>query len=559
MSFPDFYEPSSPTPREPSPVDRLVDWVGGAGAWWASSFLFHMFLMIALTVAGSKYLVKEEVATAPTLEEADVPPQVSAEQPDDLERFEMSTTPMNPNELNPENLDKDPGPVVEEVKAVYYDDNPVFTEQQGAKEGGGRPNTGNEQQLGGLGGFSVSAPTPGIAIERGGGVGSGEGTGVNPGFGGAGVGFGTRGTGHRDAMVGGFGGTRKSERAVAAALLWLSRHQCADGRWSFHDYHKSCTDKTCQTLKEAQSHSDLAATAMGLLPFMAAGQTHNASGPYREPVFRGLEWIMRQQRSQGELMPPRRDANESEGHYSHALATIALCEAYGLTKDSTVRQHAERAVQYIQSAQHGEGGWRYSPGEDGDTSVTGWMVMALKSGQMAGLPVEPKTMDKARNFLKSVSRGGRSGLFCYKSSMPPNNRMTAAGLLCSQYLGIKRHEPQMLEGIGHLMANLPNGSQPDLYYWYYATQVLHNAPGPEWDAWNRRMRRILIESQVQEGCARGSWDPFLPTPDTYGAHGTRIWQTSLSALILEVYYRYLPLYQMEGSAPATQPIIILDK
>ncbi|HWC89954.1 MAG TPA: hypothetical protein VG433_09870, partial [Pirellulales bacterium] len=84
------------------------------------------------------------------------------------------------------------------------------------------------------------------------------------------------------------------------------------------------------------------------------------------------------------------------------------------------------------------------------------------------------------------------------------------------------------------------------YYWYYATQVMHNLPGPEWDPWNRAMRRTLIETQVKEGCAAGSWDPHKPLPDGHAAEtGGRIMTTSLATLTLEVYYRYLPLYQLD--------------
>ena len=123
--------------------------------------------------------------------------------------------------------------------------------------------------------------------------------------------------------------------------------------------------------------------------------------------------------------------------------------------------------------------------------------------------------------------------------------MTAVGLLCSQYRGMKRNDPAMLEGIAYLMHQLPNPQARNIYYWYYATQVLHNVPGPDWDNWNRKMRKLLIQTQVKSGCAEGSWDPVEPVKDPWGEAGGRIMITSLSALTLEVYYRYLPLYKLE--------------
>lgn len=105
--------------------------------------------------------------------------------------------------------------------------------------------------------------------------------------------------------------------------------------------------------------------------------------------------------------------------------------------------------------------------------------------------------------------------------------------------------------------------QKNVYYWYYATQVLHNVPGPEWDKWNRQMRRVLIESQSKEGCAAGSWDPGKPYKDAWADAGGRLMLTSLSALTLEVYYRYLPLYKLDTQAAlkAARPLSrsIVDK
>jgi hypothetical protein len=125
--------------------------------------------------------------------------------------------------------------------------------------------------------------------------------------------------------------------------------------------------------------------------------------------------------------------------------------------------------------------------------------------------------------------------------------MTAVGLLCTQYLGAKRDDPTIQEGMTYLMGHLPKPEARNCYYWYYATQVMHNLPGPEWDVWNRQMRHALIESQVKEGCAAVSWDPVKPMPDPWHEQGGRIMVTSLCCLTLEVYYRYLPLYKLDNA------------
>jgi hypothetical protein len=84
--------------------------------------------------------------------------------------------------------------------------------------------------------------------------------------------------------------------------------------------------------------------------------------------------------------------------------------------------------------------------------------------------------------------------------------------------------------------------------------VLHNAPGPQWDEWNRTMRRLLIETQEKTGCQEGSWDPNRPDPDPWGNQGGRLMVTSLCCLTLEVYYRYLPLYQLDRNRADLQPV-----
>jgi hypothetical protein len=112
----------------------------------------------------------------------------------------------------------------------------------------------------------------------------------------------------------------------------------------------------------------------------------------------------------------------------------------------------------------------------------------------------------------------------------------------------------MIESMTTLLQSLPSRTQPNIYYWYYATQAMHNMSGPEWDAWNRAMRRVLVETQTKEGCATGSWDPELLSGKGHVADaGGRLMATSLAALSLEVYYRHLPLYKI-GQTEATEMV-----
>jgi len=81
--------------------------------------------------------------------------------------------------------------------------------------------------------------------------------------------------------------------------------------------------------------------------------------------------------------------------------------------------------------------------------------------------------------------------------------MTAVGTLCRQYLGLDPKDPGVLEGKRSLMENLPdNVIGRNTYYWYYATLSMHNFQDADWDAWNRKMRRALIETQVHAAAPR---------------------------------------------------------
>jgi hypothetical protein len=362
-------------------------------------------------------------------------------------------------------------------------------------------------------------------------------------------GFGGRSGATREQMVREGGGNGRSEAAVARGLKWLSLHQAADGHWSLDSFNQA---GKCNCNGFGQQ-DDVAGTAFGLLPLLGAGETHKGTGKnhlYAKNVERGLKWLTGHQ---------AKDGNFGGTMYSHGLATIAICEAYGLTSDPQLKAPAQRAVDYIVQAQHSAGGWRYGPKQAGDTSVTGWEVMALKSAQMAGLSVPKETLQVAGKFLDSVATSDGAG-YGYTSPPPAAapSAMTAVGLLCRQYLGWGPRNLGIVKGVAALKKMPPTPSLGNMYYYYYATQVMHHAGGEAWQGWNEGtdaqgkklhpgMRDALIEKQDQGTDAKhphlkGSWSP---QGDVHGGAGGRVMITSLSLLSLEVYYRHLPLYRRD--------------
>jgi hypothetical protein len=224
--------------------------------------------------------------------------------------------------------------------------------------------------------------------------------------------------------------------------------------------------------------------------------------------------------------------------YTQGIGAIALCEAYTMTKDRTLRRPAQQAITFIVNAQDPQGGgWRYRIPQAGDTSVLGWQLMALKSAINAELEVPSKVVAGAAHFLDSVEvdDGALAGYIGRRSTRPST---TAVALLCRMYLG----RPQSHAGLRKGMRNLTKwGPMPDeMYYTYYATQAMHHWGGGQWTQWNSALRDQLVNRQAKKGDAAGSW----VTDHSHGAGmGGRLYTTCLSIMTLEVYYRYLPIYK----------------
>jgi hypothetical protein len=305
-----------------------------------------------------------------------------------------------------------------------------------------------------------------------------------------------------------------------------------------------------------------AATGLALLAFLGAGYTH-LDGKYEAGVRRGVEWLLRNQQPDGSLFTAETDQTRFTRFYGHAIGSIALCEAYGMTGDPNLREPARKAIRFIcESQDPSAGGWRYEPRNGSDTSVSGWKVMALKSAQMAGLEVPADVLRRVAKWLDAAQAEG-GARYAYNPFAPdtqeqregrePNLAMTAEGLLMRVYLGSDRGNPALTAGARHLLDSLPEegtaeNPRRDAYYWYYATQVMFQLQGDSWRAWYGRLRPMLEKGQVTAGPLAGSWHPTQPVRDRWAHAGGRLYVTALSLLMLEVPYRHLPLYQQAGDA-----------
>jgi hypothetical protein len=328
-----------------------------------------------------------------------------------------------------------------------------------------------------------------------------------------------------------YGGNETTEAAVLAGLQWLKKNQMRDGGWSLVGPYPD----------GAFQENRCAATAMALLAFQGYGATHKpgATTPdFHDVVERGWNFLLKMQDKDGVFV---HESTHNQRMYAQAQATIALCEIYGMTRDVRFKKPAQLSLDFAHKAQSPElGGWRYEPRIDSDTSVTGWYVMALQSGLMAGLEVQSPNLDMVNKFLDRVALEGGSK-YAYQVGGEERLTMTAEALMCRQYLGWKHDDPRMRAGIDQLLSNrIEYSDDPNVYYWYYATQACHHMDGDDWNRWNERLREAVPAAQTKTGNDRGSWSS---SSDRWGPHGGRLYVTCLSIYMLETYYRHLPIYK----------------
>lgn len=295
------------------------------------------------------------------------------------------------------------------------------------------------------------------------------------------------------------GGNVFSEAAVAAGLKWLALHQTRDGNWSFCDFaeHGRCNCGGPGSIKD-----DVAATAMALLPFAGAGMAYKAKAPgnkYVKQVDAAVRYLLGKQQKTGAF---------SSDMYGHALATLVICELFGLSQDAELREPAQKAIGYLVDAQTAAGGWRYQPRAVGyDTSIGVWVLQALKAGEWAGLDVPDKTYENCTKWLDNAGTDAVSYGYAAEAldtrKPPATKRMSAAGMVCRQLLG------------SQCQGSAPKFADDDVLFNYDSTMRMFqgiSVSRAAWDDWNRAMRDSLVRSQdrgPREDGTRGSFRGYV--------------------------------------------------
>jgi hypothetical protein len=270
-----------------------------------------------------------------------------------------------------------------------------------------------------------------------------------------------------------------------------------------------------------------------------------------------VAYLLDLQDSSGRFGPAYHPQENRYLMYHQAIATLALGEAYAMSRDPRLAPAARRGVDVILRAQQEGGGWDYGDQPTGrnDTSVTGWQLMALKSAHAAGIEVPWQPLFHSLRYLSRMTdpRGQVSYADQGRHAWRRGPGMVAVGMVCLEILGWPVEAEVFAQQTDHLLRHAPDweslrAHDPQrylhtLYYWYHATLALFQIGGPSWAAWNERLRPALIEQQRRRGAERGSWDP----PDSgFDSVGGRVYTTAMATLTLEVYYRYLPFQRSPG-------------
>ncbi|MBL06150.1 MAG: prenyltransferase/squalene oxidase repeat-containing protein [Planctomycetota bacterium] len=344
------------------------------------------------------------------------------------------------------------------------------------------------------------------------------------------------------------GGSEATESAVRAALEWLYRHQHHDGSWRGKGFTNRCKGGNCGGAANDTDQA-IGLTGLAVLAFTGAGHSHRYSSVphFKTCLQKATKYLMSTQGKGGGAASMGRYGNKP-GHksmYHHSIATMALGELLILSGDViTLKKTVKAGMEYILRARNPGKAWRYGYRDgDNDVSVTGWMILALKTGKISRLGIDKERYEEAFRDSIAYFRGltneyGITGYHQKGKEHQPVPCMTSVGVLCRLLAGEKRTAGSIRLGVEQILKQPPvwkkKNPQSPFYYWYYASYALFQYGGTPWKAWNPDMQSALLKSQRNRGCVDGSWDPIV----SYSKRGGRVYTTALGAMTLEVYYRF---------------------
>jgi len=333
--------------------------------------------------------------------------------------------------------------------------------------------------------------------------------------------------------------------AIKNGLIWLANSQEADG--GFWD---------CDKHGGGQLYDD-GVTGLALWAFLSAGHG-DRDELYGKTVREGLAYLLRGQQIDGALGTRATHSFQT----LHACATIAMAEAWILTRNPRYKRALWAAVDFVEAARNPHGAWRYEPrGGENDTHVTTWMATVLRLADLGGFAVDPAAYRGAAWWIdKMTDRSyGQTG-YNYpggaparpeglQDTFPPENShaMTAAAVWSRYLLGGSMLEDRVCKTSVRLCADLPPKwrlGHTDLYYFHFGTLAMFQAGGSAWKKWDSALQKALLRAQRDDGV----W----PANGVWGKEGGRIYSTAMAVLSLLVPYRYPPGFAVQTKPPHPQ-------
>lgn len=342
--------------------------------------------------------------------------------------------------------------------------------------------------------------------------------------------------------------TPEHAAAVERGLAWLAEHQNADGSWTAKIGYKINTNYDYTR----DDHPHVGVTSLAGMAFLAGGHLPGR-GQHGPVIERALDFVLSAVQEDGYI------THGGTRMYSHAFSTLFLAEIYGMTHRADVKAKLQLAVDFIVNSQNLEGGWRYEPyAAESDMSIVVCQVLALRAARNIGIRVPKATVDRAARYVvdsavteDSISRsfyGGRRryeneyGSFHYqkqdgsRSSFP----LTAAGVTALFGAGIYS-DAAIDAGIRYLRVNLMSFNQQTglsrgghYFFWYghyYGVQAMYTAGADAWESYFSLVRDEVIAMQEPSGAFPNRVGPG----PAFG--------TAMAVLILEIPYRFLPIFQ----------------
>jgi len=301
-------------------------------------------------------------------------------------------------------------------------------------------------------------------------------------------------------------------------MTWLVANQEDEGNWAVGRWGGS-----------AHESSSVGVTGAAVLAFHSQGHTERA-GQFKEGVRRAVAFLASQQRPDGRIGVASLEEDD-DAALNHAIAALALSEAYAMSRYKTAGLAASRALEWTLKNQLASGGWSRSLGGKPDLETSVYCLLFLKSAQIGGLSLDAtEACGRAATWIIREADGAEDEGFVLAGAL------IAAGVISSKEGRVSR---KPLEDRLLAWPAASRGNEKEYLTWWWGCWAMFRAGGASWSAWNRAFRDAIPPRRIVEPADPSihlSWPPVGE-----GAVYGRAHTTAMAILARSTYFRYLPI------------------